>query len=186
MSAPLAWLVGIAALVLLWLLILYNTLVSKRNAVKNAESGVDVQLKKRFDLIPNLVSTVKGYMTHERSLLERLAAIRAEALSASPSRCAALSSEAARAMETVFAVVEAYPDLKASASVLHLQRSLAEIEEQIAAARRFFNAAVTSYNDTVQSFPASLVAGAFGFAPRTWLSADAQERTRPNADFPHS
>lgn len=185
MSAPLAWLVGIAALVLLWLLILYNTLVSKRNAVKNAESGVDVQLKKRFDLIPNLVSTVKGYMTHERALLERLAAIRAEALSASPSKCAPLSDEAARAMETVFAAVEAYPDLKASASVLHLQRSLAEIEEQIAAARRFFNAAVTSYNDTVQSFPASLVAGAFGFAPRTWLSADTHERTRPDADFPH-
>ena len=178
------WLGGVAAVVLLWGLVVYNTLVSKRNAVKNAESGVDVQLKKRFELIPNLVATVKGYMIHERALLERLSAIRTEALSANPAQCATLSGEAGRAMETVFAAVEAYPDLKASASVLHLQRSLAEIEEQIAAARRFFNAAVTSYNDTVQSFPSSLVAAAFGFAPRTWLSADAQERTRPDADFP--
>lgn len=183
MSAPLAWLVGISALVLLWLLIIYNTLVSKRNAVRNAESGMDVQLKKRFDLIPNLVAAVKGYMAHERAILERLTAIRAEARTAAPATCAALSGEAARAMETVFAAVEAYPDLKASAGVLHLQRSLAEIEEQIAAARRFFNAAVTSYNDTVQSFPASLVAGLFGFAPRTWLSASEGERARPDADF---
>lgn len=177
------WLWGGAAVVLLWLLVVYNTLVTKRNAVRNAESGVDVQLKKRFELIPNLVATVKGCMTHERGLLERLAAIRSEALSSTPATCAALSEEAGRAMETVFAAVEAYPDLKASASVLHLQRSLAEIEEQIAAARRFFNAAVTSYNDTVQSFPASLVAGVFGFAPRDWLAADAGERNRPDADF---
>ena len=177
------WLWGVAAVVLLWLLIVYNTLVSKRNAVRNAESGVDVQLKKRFELIPNLVATVKGYMAHERGLLERLADIRSEALAAGAGKRAELSEEAGRAMETVFAAVEAYPDLKASASVLHLQRSLAEIEEQIAASRRFFNAAVTSYNDTVQSFPASLVAGAFGFAPRGWLSAGAGERSRPDVDF---
>lgn len=105
MSPPLAWLAAIAALVLLWLLLVYNTLVTKRNAVNNAESGVDVQLKKRFDLIPNLVAAVKGYMTHESALLERLTAIRAEALAAPPARCAPLSDEAARAMETVFAAV---------------------------------------------------------------------------------
>jgi LemA protein len=180
---PARWLGGIAAVVLLWLLLVYNTLVSKRNAVKNAESGVDVQLKKRFELIPNLVAAVKGYMAHERGLLERLVAIRSEALSADAGKRAVLSGEAGRAMESVFAAIEAYPELKASAHVLHLQRSLAEIEEQIAAARRFFIAAVTSYNDTVQSFPASLAAGLFGFAPRDWLSADAGERTRPDADF---
>ena len=181
---PAWWAGGIAAAVLLWLLIVYNTLVSKRNAVKNAESGMDVQLKKRFELIPNLVATVKGYMAHERGLLERLDAIRAEALAANAGRRAVLSGEAGRAMEIVFAAVEAYPELKASSSVLHLQRSLAEIEEQIAAARRFFNAAVTSYNDTVQSFPSSLAAGLFGFAPRSWLSADANERACPGTDFP--
>ncbi len=180
---PAWWLGGAAAVVLLWLLVVFNTLVSKRNAVRNAESGMDVQLKKRFDLIPNLVAAVKGGMAHERGLLERLATIRAEALAADPATCAALSGEAGRAMETVFAAVEAYPDLKASASVLHLQRSLAEIEEQIAAARRFFNAAVTSYNDTVQAFPSSLVAGAFGFSPRGWLAAEEGERHRPDADF---
>lgn len=178
------WLGIVAAVVLLWLLVVYNTLVSKRNAVKNAESGVDVQLKKRFELIPNLVGAVKGYMAHERGLLERLVAIRSEALSADAGRCAVLSGKAGRAMESVFAAVEAYPELKASAHVLHLQRSLAEIEEQIAAARRFFNAAVTSYNDSVQSFPASLVAGVFGFAPRDWLSAGAGERSCPGTDFP--
>ena len=178
------WLGGVAAVVLIWLLIVYNTLVSKRNAVKNAESGVDVQLKKRFELIPNLVATVTGYMAHERGLLERLVAIRAEALSADAGRRAILSGEAGRAMESVFTAVEAYPELKASTHVLHLQRSLAEIEEQIAAARRFFNAAVTSYNDTVQSFPASLVAGMFGFAPRDWLSAGPNERSCPGTDFP--
>ena len=181
---PAWWLGGVAAVVLLWLLVVYNTLVTKRNAVKNAESGMDVQLKKRFELIPNLVATVKGYMAHERGLLERLVAIRSEALAADSGKRAELSGEAGRAMETVFAAVEAYPELKASASVLHLQRSLAEVEEQIAAARRFFNAAVTTYNDSVQSFPASLVAGMFGFAPRGWLSADARERTSPDAAFP--
>ena len=181
---PGRWIGIVAAVVLVWLLIVYNTLVSKRNAVKNAESGVDVQLKKRFELIPNLVATVKGYMAHELGLLERLVAIRSEALVADAGRRAILSGEAGRAMESVFASVEAYPELKASAHVLHLQRSLAEIEEQIAAARRFFNAAVTSYNDTVQSFPASLVAGIFGFAPRDWLSAGANERSCPGTDFP--
>lgn len=181
--SPAWWLGGTAAVALLWLLLVFNTLVSKRNAVRNAESGMDVQLQKRFDLIPNLVAAVKGGMAHERNLLERLSAIRTEALSAPPATRAALSGEAGRTMETLFAAVEAYPGLKASASVLHLQRSLAEIEEQIAAARRFFNAAVTSYNDTVQSFPASIVAGAFGFTPRDWLSAAEGERPRPDADF---
>ena len=181
---PAWWLGGIAAVALLWILVVYNTLVSRRNAVNNAESGMDVQLKKRFDLIPNLVAAVKGYMVHERGLLERLASIRSEAQAADAGRRAELSGEAGRAMETVFAAVEAYPELKASVHVLHLQRSLAEIEEQIAAARRFFNAAVTSYNDTVQSFPSSLVAALFGFAPRGWLSAGAGERTCPGTDFP--
>lgn len=183
-ATALAWtLGGTAALLALWALAAYNSLVGRRNALSNAESGVDVQLKKRFDLIPNLLAAVKGCMAHERGLLERLAEIRSEALRAPAARRAALSEEARGAMETVFAAVEAYPELKASANVMHLQRALAETEEQIAAARRFFNAAVTSYNDAVQTFPGSLVAGAFGFAPRGWFAAEAAERARPDADF---
>jgi LemA protein len=174
---------GTAAAILLWVLAAYNSLVGKRNDADNAAGGVDVQLKKRFDLIPNLLSAVKGYMAHERDLLERLAEIRSEAAKAGAARRAELAEEARGAMETVFAAVEAYPELKASANVMHLQRALAETEEQIAAARRFFNAAVTSYNDAVQSFPGSLVAGAFGFAKRDWFAADAAERARPDADF---
>lgn len=185
MSAQaLAWTVGgTAAVLLLWVLAAYNSLVGKRNDADNAASGVDVQLKKRFDLIPNLLAAVKGYMDHERALLERLAAIRSEAAGAGAARRAALSEEARGVMGTVFAAIEAYPDLKASANVMHLQRALAETEEQIAAARRFFNAAVTSYNDAVQSFPGSLVARAFGFSRRDWFAADAAERARPDADF---
>ena len=183
-AAAITWgLGGAAALLALWALAAYNSLIGKRNALANAESGVDVQLRKRFDLIPNLVSAVKGYMAHERDLLARLAEIRSEALNARAARRAALAEEARGAMETVFAAVEAYPELKASANVMHLQRALAETEEQIAAARRFFNAAVTSYNDAVQTFPTSLVAGAFGFAPRGWFAADAAERARPDATF---
>ena len=185
MSAQaLAWAVGGAAAVLLvWVLAVYNSLVGKRNALSDAESGVDVQLKKRFDLIPNLVSAVKGSMAHERDLLERLVEIRSQAAKAGAARRAALSEEARGAMATVFAAIEAYPQLKASANVMHLQRALAETEEQIAAARRFFNAAVTSYNDAVQSFPGSLVAGAFGFSRRDWFAAGEAERARPDADF---
>ena len=183
MTTVLGWTAGVAAAIGLWVLLAYNSLVSRRNDADNAASGVDVQLKKRFDLIPNLVSAVKGYMAHERSLLERLAEIRSEALSAGAGKRAALAEEARGAMETVFAAVENYPELKASANVMHLQRALAETEEQIAAARRFFNAAVTAYNDAVQSFPGSLVARAFGFARRDWFAADAEERVRPDAGF---
>ena len=176
---------GVALVLVLWFVSVYNGLVRLRNQVDNAWAQIDVQLKRRHDLIPNLINTVKGYMSHERDTLEAIVKARTAAMAATgPAQAGPAEAQLTGALRGLMVNVERYPDLKASASVLHLQRSLAEIEEQIAAARRFFNAAVTSYNDTVQSFPASLVAGAFGFAPRTWLSADAAERRRPNADFP--
>jgi len=180
----LLWTVGGAVgVVLLWMLATYNSLVSKKNDIENAAGGVDVQLKKRFDLIPNLVAAVKGAMAHERGLLEQLAEIRASARNASAAQREELAGEAKGAMESVFAAVEAYPELKTSQNVLHLQRALAENEEQLAAARRFFNAAVTTYNDSVQGFPTSLLAGMFGFARRDWFAAEEAERARPDADF---
>lgn len=154
---------------------LYNGLVARRNGVENAFASLDATLQKRYDLIPNLVETVKGYASHERETLEKLTQLRGEALQSS-SRDLRTHEKASVALRQILALAESYPDLKASANFLHLQKSLNEIEEQISASRRAFNAAVTEYNNAVQTFPSSIIASSMNLQTRAWFEAgdDAQ------------
>ena len=133
--------------------------MSKRNQVSNIRSGVDTQLKRRFDLIPNLVATVKQYITHERELLENISALRSGIQKAAgDEQRFALNGELSNLISKLNVVVENYPELKANENVMHLQKTLNEIEEQISAARRAYNAAVTDYNNAVEMFPSNIVA----------------------------
>ena len=167
---------------------LYNGLVARRNGVENAFASLDATLQKRYDLIPNLVETVKGYATHERETLEQLAQLRGEALHSSQGASGDLRAheKVGVALRGVLALAESYPQLKASANFLHLQKSLNEVEEQISASRRAFNAAVTEYNNAVQSFPSSVVADSMGLQARSWFEAgdNAQNPVSVGGAFP--
>ena len=171
-------LLGIVLVPVLIIAAMYNSLVARRNGVDNAFASLDAMLQKRFDLVPNLVATVKGYAAHESALFERITALRAAAQNAR-GRLAA-DGEMAALLPQLMAVAENYPQLKASANFLHLQATLTELEEQISAARRAFNAAVTDYNTGIQSFPASILANNFGFAPRDLFSCADDARNAPN------
>lgn len=169
------------AAVLLTAILLYNGLVAKRNRVEYAFASIDALLKKRHDLVPNLVAAVRGYMTHEREVLGRLTELRRQAADAPLGGASRMEAEAgiAAGLGTVIARAEAYPELKADQNVLHLQASLTELEEQISAARRFFNAAVTDFNTAVESFPWSLMAGATGMRRKELFEIPSMERRAP-------
>lgn len=179
---PMWILIAIVAFGLLFVLIIYNGLVSYRNAIDNAYGTIDILLKKRWDLIPNLVAVVKGYMTHEASLLERLTSLRSSAMSAEQAGNGHLQAEQqlSGALDRFRAVAESYPDLKANENFLHLQASLNECEEQLSAARRAFNAAVLQYNNTVEMFPHSLIARQFAFRRRDFFAILGSERALPS------
>ena len=178
---PLLALLIIPAAIILFVIIVYNSLAAKRANVQNAFAGIDVQLKKRCDLIPNLVSSVKAYMKHEAGTLEKLTELRTRAAAATdPAERLNLDRELSGALKNVMVQVEAYPDLKSSANVIQLQRSLNEIEEQISAARRTYNSAVTDYNLAIRIFPNNLLAGMFGFTESTLFEAAPEERANPN------
>lgn len=153
----------IVAAVLLALIIMgiYNGLIRKKNEVENAFGGMDVQLKKRYDLIPNLVATVKQYMNHEKELLTKVTELRSQALSSEVSneQKVDLDNQITGAMKGIMVAVESYPDLKASDNFMNLQRTFNEVESQISASRRAYNAAVTDFNNGVQMFPSSIIAG---------------------------
>ena len=150
---------GIIAVLALIVISVYNSLVGKRNQVSNIRSGVDTQLKRRFDLIPNLVATVKQYITHERELLENISALRSGIQKAAgDEQRFALNGELSNLISKLNVVVENYPELKANENIMHLQKTLNEIEEQMSAARRAYNAAVTDYNNAVEMFPSNIVA----------------------------
>jgi LemA protein len=167
------------AIVLLWL---YNSLVAYRNRVDNALGAVDVMLKKRADLIPNLVETVKGYARHEATLLEQITRLRSETLQVPIQSQRRIDAEGklSNALGQLRVSVEAYPDLKANENFLRLQSALNESEEQIAASRRAFNAAVLQLNNAVEMFPGSLVANAFGFKRRDFYEVADEDRAVPN------
>ena len=173
---------GGALLLLVLFMVLYNSLIAKKNQVDYAFSGIDVQLKKRHDLIPNLVATVRQYMEHERGLLERITELRARALSPNLPEGERMQVEAAlsTALRNLMIAVENYPNLKANENFLHLQASLNEIEEQLAAARRAYNAAVTDYNNAIEMFPTNFVASMMGLSRRTVFEATEQERATPD------
>jgi LemA protein len=160
----------------------YNALVRRRNGVDQAYSTVEVQLTQRYDLIPKLVETVKQYMGHERSLLEDIVRLRQRAVSStSPAEKIKADNELTQRMGQLNVTMENYPQLKASDTFVQLQRSLNEVEEQLAAARRSYNAAVTEYNNAVQTFPSSIIAGSMNFGTRTMFAAD--ERKRGDVDM---
>jgi LemA protein len=172
------WIVlGIVVLVVLYLIALYNRLVVYRNRIDNAWSQIDVQLRRRYDLIPNLVETVKGYATHEREVFERVTQARARAIAAgSVGEQGQAENMLTQALRSLFAVAENYPQLRASENFQQLQEELSGTESKIAFARQFYNDTVLRYNNARQTFPAALIAGALGFGPREYFEMDDQAR----------
>lgn len=165
------WIVlGIVVVFIMWIVMIYNQLVAMRQRVGQAFADVDVQLKLRHDLVPNLVETVKGYAAHERGTLEAVVQARNAAVAAQgPAQQAAAENMLSGALRQLFALSEAYPDLKANQNFQQLQSELSDIENKIAASRRFFNNSVQEYNTGIQQFPAALFAAALGFSQRTFF-----------------
>jgi LemA protein len=174
-------LIGLLVLVGVWLITSYNTLVGLRQRTNQAFADIDVQLKQRHDLIPNIVETVKGYATHERSTLDAVIAARNSAMSAGGGTAQQAAAEGALtgALGKLFALAEAYPDLKANTTFQQLQTELSDVENKLAAARRFFNNAVSEYNAAIQSFPAMLYASSMGFQQREFFDLG---EARPQLD----
>jgi LemA protein len=172
------WIVlGLAVLVVLYVIVQYNGLVRLRNRIESAWSQIDVQLQRRYDLIPNLVETVKGYAGHEKAVLEGVTQARAQAIDAQgPAQQAQAENMITSALKSLFAVAEAYPDLKANQNFLALQEELSGTEGKIAYARQFYNDSVQSYNTKIQSFPSNVVANAFRFREREYFEADDTSR----------
>jgi len=161
---------GVVVLLILWVITIYNGLVAMRQRVNQAFADIDVQLKQRHDLIPNLVETVKGYAAHERGTLDAVIQARNAAVAAPGlEQKVAAENMLTGALRQLFALAEAYPDLKANTNFLQLQQELGDIENKLAAARRFFNNAVQEYNTGIQQFPAALFAASFGFHPHTFF-----------------
>jgi LemA protein len=180
MSTSTLIVLAVIVVFVLWAITVYNGLVTMRQRVNQAFADIDVQLRQRHDLVPNLVETVKGYAAHERGTLDDVVKARNAAVSAQgPAQQAAAENMLSGALRQLFALSEAYPDLKASANFQQLQAELTDLENKIAASRRFFNNAVQEYNAGIQRFPAALFAGSFGFAQKDYfdLGADRQAET---------
>ena len=177
--------VAIVAAIAIYAVVTYNRLVRLRNMVREGFSGVDVQLRRRTDLVPNLVDTVKAYAAHERGVFEDVAATRASSMAASDVHGQAAAARALQAaLGRLFALAEAYPQLKADKNFLTLQDQLAEIEDQLQMARRYYNGTVRDLNVAIQSFPNSLVAGAFHFEPAAFFELDdPAARAAPQVSF---
>ena len=177
------WVVVVIVVVILIVpVFLFNSLVGKKNQVKNVFASTDALLKKRYDLLPNLVSTVKGYMQHERELLEKITQMRAAREGKlSDDGKVDLDNQLTKAIAGVMLAVENYPQLKASENFLHLQRTLNELEEQISAARRAYNASVTDYNNAVEMFPTNVVASMINYKQKKWFETAAGERENIDA-----
>jgi LemA protein len=177
-------LVGIVVIALLAFVATYNGLVRARLRVKEAWSGIDVQLKRRASLIPNLVETVKGYAAHERETLENVTAARARLQQAgTPGQAAEANNMLTQTLRSLFAVAEQYPDLKANQNFLELQRELSDIEEKIAYARQFYNTNTLSYNSKTQTFPSVILANMFGFQPAEFFEAEEEARQDVKVSF---
>ena len=169
------WIIlGVAVLIVLWVIFAFNRLVTLRNRVREAWSDIEVQLKRRYDLIPNLVETVKGYARHEQTAFEKVTQARSAALQGSSSHHeqAAQENMLSGALKSIFALAEAYPDLKANANFLELQRELSDTENKIQAARRFFNSNVLGLNNATEVFPSNLIAASFGFKKEEFFDLD--------------
>ncbi len=179
----------VAGLIVLWLIIMYNGLIRSRNRVDEASSDIDVQLKRRYDLIPNLVETVKGYLTHERETLVKLTEARTAAMATSQNPTATLAQKEAAentlsgTLKTLFAVTENYPELKASQNFLQLQDEISDTENKIQASRRFYNGNVRDFNTKMQTFPTNIFAGMMHFAKYEFFAAAETEKQNVQVKF---
>ncbi|MCU0843415.1 MAG: LemA family protein [Spirochaetes bacterium] len=176
---------GALAVLILWVIITYNRFVALRNMLREAWSGIDVQLKRRYDLIPNLVETVKGYASHEKKLMEEVAALRSRCMgSEGPDAKVDAENALSLGLRKLLAVAEAYPQLRASENFSGLQNSLSEIEDQLQLARRYYNGTARDFNILLESFPSSLVGKKFGFQPAAFFEIEsAVEREAPQVRF---
>jgi len=176
---------AVAVLLLLYVVVIYNRLVRLRALVREGWAGIDVQLRRRADLVPNLVSTVKGYASHERELLEAVTVHRNDAVAANGvGATAQADAQLSGMLGRIFALSEAYPDLKADANFRQLQEELADTEDELAGARRYYNATVRDLNTRIESFPDALIAGPFGFkAQEPYTETDAAARAAPQIAF---
>lgn len=175
---------AIVLILILWISGSYNRLVSFSVRVDNGWAQVDVQLKKRFDLIPNLVETVKGYATHEKTTFEEVTKWRSAAMSAkTPEESMESNAKLSRAMVNLFATAEQYPDLKANQNFMDLQRQLQDIESKIAFARQFYNDTAMKYNEYVMRFPSNIIASIFKFASKKYFEVDEADKAVPQVKF---
>ncbi|MGB1247277.1 MAG: LemA family protein [Chitinophagales bacterium] len=174
---------GFIFLLAIVFMFMYNGLVRKKNAVSNAFASIDVMLKKRLDLIPNLIETVKAYMKHERELLTEVTKLRSQAMKPdiSPEQKIALEGKISSGMRGIMVAVENYPDIKANQNFLELQGSFNEVEEQISASRRAYNAAVNDYNNSVEMFPSNILAGMIGYKVKDFFEIPEEERKNISA-----
>jgi len=178
-------LLAVAVVVVVWGILIYNRLVRLRNLVLEGWSGIDVQLKRRSNLIPNLIKTVKGYMGHERGVLKEVTELRTRSMAAgAPGEKGRIEGALSRSLTSLFAVAENYPDLKANQNFIDLQDQLAEIEDQIQLARRYYNGATRNLNIAVESFPSNIVARMFSFVLAEFFEIDdAEDRAVPEVEF---
>lgn len=171
----------IALLVSAWVVMMFNRLVKLRNLAEEAWSGISVQLKRRFDLIPNLVETVKGYASHEKATLEKVIQLRNAAMSAAPGdveQQSQVNAALSQGIRGIFALAENYPDLKANQNFIELQKSLADIEDHLQNSRRYYNGCVRELNTSCETFPSMLIANAFGFEKREYFELDNPEEAQ--------
>lgn len=169
-------------ILILIVVVLYNGLISKKNQVENSFAGIDAILKKRYDLIPNLISAVQQYMKHEAGTLKEITEMRAKAISGnlSDDERVSLENKMTKAIGGIMVAVENYPDLKANENFLQLQAALNEIEEQLSAARRAYNASVTDYNNAVEMIPTNIIAGMMNYQQKPWFEIPETERSNVN------
>jgi len=175
-------LIAIVVIALIAVAAMYNSLIGRRNQVQNAESSIDVMLKKRYDLIPNLVETVKQYTNHEKDLLENITALRSKLMTqpVDKSERRLLESNLSQGLQQLSISVENYPDLKANENFLNLQYNLNEIESQLSASRRAYNASVLDYHNALDKFPSNIIAGMFGFRREEFFDVYPEERSNPS------
>jgi LemA protein len=185
--AALIVVIVIVVLLVIWFVASYNRLVTSRNRAQESWSQIDVELKRRHDLIPNLVETAKGYMAHERGTLEAVTQARNNAMSQAPSgdpaKIAAAENTLTQSLRSLFAVAEAYPDLKAIAAFTQLQEQLTATEDKIEFARRYYNGAVRDFNTAIQRLPTSIIAGMFNFQAMQFFEAGDEDREVPQVSF---
>lgn len=179
---PILWIIlGVAAVVVIWAIAVYNSLIKGRNQVDEAWSDIDVQLKRRYDLIPNLINTVQGYASHEKTVFDDVTRARTAALAAEkqgdPEGIAKAENMLSGTLKTLFAVSENYPELKANQNFLELQKELSDTEDKIQASRRFYNGNVRDFNTSLQVFPRNVIAGMFNFAERKFFELEEAEAT---------